>query len=592
MLARPASFAAFVAGCLALFSSPPETAAQGGGRWVRARTESFDLFTNAPDLEARQAATALERFRRVLGSLLPSPRSGPAAPVVVLAFRDEASFEPFIPRHDGEPRAADGFFQGGTGRSYIAVNLGTTRADRYDPLYHEWAHLALNQALPAQPAWVSEGLAEVYSAWQPAGAEAAFGLARPEHLEILARRGLLPLQALLRADYTSDLYHKPRQRDTFYAQAWALTHHLLLGRPDGPARLWAYLDGIARGLDGVESYGRAFAQDLDGAQARLAAYLAAGPAAARTSAPELDAAVALTLDAPTRAEIEYVLGDLLLNGSRAREARGHFARALEADPEFVPAREALAQVALRQARWEEARAHLRAALEQAPESPVALYQFAEAMVREASQRNEVLSDEDTAQAVRALERCVARAPHHAEAVHLLCRLKPAPVHQRIRLLEPAFLREPHRTELGITLAGLYTKANDMGRSTATLLRAREAARSDDMRFLTSHLLGRVSYVASVTAEAHGTLRSLRCLPGGALTFLVEAGGSTLSLHAPSAVAAMLYDAEGEPLQRDLVCGSHGETVTAWYRRAGGGEPTDADGTLLSLSFPALPSASP
>jgi hypothetical protein len=214
-----------------------------------------------------------------------------------------------------------------------------------------------------------------------------------------------------------------------------------------------------------------------------------------------------------------------------------------------------------------------------------LFEFAEAMVREAGHRSQVLTDEETEQAVAALEKCVGRAPYHADAVHLLARLKPAPLHRRIPLLQAAFLREPHRTELGITLAGLYAKANDMARSTATLLRAREAARDDDMRFLSSHLLGRVSYVASVTAEAQGTLRALQCLPGGGLTFLVEAGGATLRLHAPSPVAAMVYGADGEPLQRDLVCGDHAENVTAWYRRTGGGEPLGADGTLLSLSFP-------
>jgi tetratricopeptide (TPR) repeat protein len=573
---------ALVVAFAGLLGTRPSEAAEA---WLRARTEHFDLFTNTSEAEARQAATALDRFRRVLARLLPPGRARTSAPVVVMAFRDEDSFRPVIPRHDGEPRAADGFFQGGTGRSYIAVNLGTRRADRYDPLFHEWAHLALNQALPAQPAWVAEGLAEVYSAWQAVDGDVLVGLSRPEHLRTLAARGFMPLELLLRADYTSDSYHKPGQRDGFYAQAWAFAHHLLLGRPDGHARLQEYLDGIARGRDPVDSYRRAFGEDLTTARVRLQAYVAAGAAAARTAAPEMSPEVPLTLDAPARAEVEYVFGDLLLHGSRTRDARAHFERALDADPGFVPAREALVQVALRQARWAEARVHLRAALEKDPDSPVALYQFAETLVREASHRSEVLSDEDTAQAVRALEKCVARAPYHADAVHLLARLKPAPVHHRIPLLEAAFLREPHRTDIGITLASLYTKANDMGRSTATLLRAREAARDEDMRFLCSHLLGRVSYVASLTAEATGTLRALDCLPGGGLTFLVEADGATLRLHAPSPVAPMLYGADGEPLARDLLCGSHAENVTAWYKRPSGVEPPGADGTLLSLSFP-------
>ena len=568
-------------------------AAEAAETWIRARTDHFDLFTNTSAAEARQAASALEQFRRVLARLLPPARPGPAAPVVVLAFRDASSFEPVVPLHEGEPRGADGFFQGGTGRRYIAANLGTNRADRYDPLYHEWAHLALNESLPAQPAWVGEGLAEVYSAWRPLQDAAVVGLSRPEHLRTLASRGLIPLEALLRADYTSDLYNKPRQRDTFYAQAWAFAHQVVLGRPDGPARLQDYLVGLTRGLDPVESFRRAFAEDLGSAQARLVAYLAAGPPAA-TWIPETEpgAEITLTVDAPALAEVEYVTGDLLLHGGRVREARRHLARALTADPGFVPAQQALAQVALRQARWDEARAHLQAALAEDPDSPVALFQFAETLAREAAYRSEVLSDDDTARAVAALEKCVARAPYHADAVHLLAQLKPAPLHRRIPLLEAAFRREPHRTALGITLAGLYSKANDLARSTATLLRAREAARDEDMRFLCTHLLGRVTYVASVTAEARGTLRSLECLAGGGLTFLVETGHSMLRLHAPSPRAAMLYGPEGESLERDLVCGSHAEPVTAWYKRAGDAERAGADGTLLSLSFPELSLAAP
>jgi tetratricopeptide (TPR) repeat protein len=561
--------------------------------WYRARTDHFDLFTNTSPDEARAAAGALEGFRRVLERVLPPSRSVAPAPVAVLAFKDSGSFEPVVPlANGGEPRTADGFFQGGTGRTYIAVNLGTHRPDRYDALYHEWAHLALNEALPAQPAWVGEGLAEVYSAWRSEGDRVLVGLPRPEHLQTIASRGLMPLETLLRADYTSDLYNKERPRELFYAQAWAFAHHLLLGRTDGAVRLRAYLEGIARGLDPVEGYRAAFGEDLATAQARLQAYVA--PGAVRPAAAELhDAAVpaALTLDAPTRAETEYVLGDLLLHGGRARDARAHLARALEADPSFQPAREALAEVALRQARWDEARTHLRAALAADPESPVALYRFAESLVREASARSLVLSDQDEAEAVRALEKCVARAPYHADAVHLLSRLKPSPVHRRIPLLEAAFLREPHRTELGLTLAHLYTKVNDFGRSTATLLRAREAARDEAMRFLCSHLLGKAAYVASVTAETPGTLRALECLPGGALNFLIEGpGGGLLRLHAPSARAPFLYGAEGEAFERELVCGPHAEPVTAWYRPGEAGAP--GDGTLLSLTFPRTSSATP
>src|SRR6185369_8763284 len=101
------------------------------------------------------------------GNAVPAARSGADGPLVILAFTSEDAFRSCVPRHAGEPRAVDGFFQGGTARRLIAVNLRAERTDPYDALYHEYAHLALNRALPAQPAWVAEGLAELYSAWEP-----------------------------------------------------------------------------------------------------------------------------------------------------------------------------------------------------------------------------------------------------------------------------------------------------------------------------------------------------------------------------------------------------------------------------------------
>src|SRR6185503_12819141 len=97
---------------VALLLGTAAPSAVADSRWVRARTDHFDLLTNTTATEARQAAAALEQFRRVLERLLPPARPGLAgAPVVVLAFRDDATFDPFVPLHDGEPRAADGFFQ-------------------------------------------------------------------------------------------------------------------------------------------------------------------------------------------------------------------------------------------------------------------------------------------------------------------------------------------------------------------------------------------------------------------------------------------------------------------------------------------------
>ena len=568
----------------ALAASLVPGASPAAAEWARVRTAHFDLLSDGGAAAARPAAAALARFHRVLEGLLPAPPDEPAGPLVILAFTNEGSFRSYVPQHGGEPRSVDGFFQGGTARRFIGVNLRSQRPDPYDALYHEYAHVALNRVLPAQPAWVAEGLSEMYAAWEPAGADARIGLPRPDHLALLGRRGLLPIPDLLRADYTSDLYLRDDRSALFYAQSWLLAHYLVLGRAGGREALRDYLAAITQGAEAVAAFRTAFGEEPASLMPRLRAYLDA-PAlpVARVPVPadaDVDAA-ALTALLP--GELDGLLADLLLHQDRSREARGHLERSRAADPGSVAAREGLAAVALRQAKWDEARAQLRAALDGEPDSPRALYRYADMLVNEASRRGEVLSDADTDAAVAALEKAVRQMPHFADAAELLARLRPQPARGRIALLEPAFAREPQRTDIAITLSGLYVRVNEMKRAAMVLARARAAARDPAMRFLAGHLLGRIGFASSRTGEATGTLVRLECREGGALEFVVDTAGTPLTLRASGPRSVMLYGPEGEPLEKDLVCGPHHSAVTAFYVRGDGGEG-GAEGTLLSMTW--------
>jgi tetratricopeptide (TPR) repeat protein len=568
----------------ALAASLVPGASPAAAEWVRVRTPHFDLLSDGGAAAARPAAAALARFHRVLEGLLPAPPGMPDGPLVVLAFTSEGSFRSYVPQHGGEPRSVDGFFQGGTARRFIGVNLRSERPDPYDALYHEYAHLALNRVLPAQPAWVAEGLAEMYSAWEPAGADARVGRPRPDHLALLRRRGLLPIPDLLRADYSSDFYLREDRSALFYAESWLLAHYLVLGRAGGRESLQDYLAAIAQGGEAVAAFGNAFGEEPAPLTPRLRSYMDAPalpvalvpvPAAADVDAP--------ALTSPSPGEVDGLLGDLLLHQDRSREARRHLERSLAADPGSVAAREGLAAVALGQARWDEARAQLRAALDREPDSPLALYRYADSLVNEASRRGEVLSDADTDAAVAALEKAVRQMPHFADAAELLARLRPQPARGRIALLEPAFAREPQRTDIAITLSRLYVRVNEMRRAAMVLARARAAARDPDMRFLVGHLLGRIGFASSLTGEATGTLVRLDCREGGALDFVVDTAGTRLTLRASGPRSVMLYGPDGEPLERDLMCGPQHSPVSAVYLQADRTEGGPG-GTLLSLRW--------
>ena len=105
-----------------------------------------------------------------------------------------------------------------------------------------------------------------------------------------------------------------------------------------------------------------------------------------------------------------------------------------------------------------------------------------------------------------------------------------------------------------------------------------------MRFLAGHLLRRTGYASSLTREVTGTLVRLECQADGALDFLVEAADRRLLLRAAGPRAVLLYGPDGDPLERDLVCGPQHAPVSALYLRRDGAGPGGPEGTLLSLTW--------
>jgi tetratricopeptide (TPR) repeat protein len=541
--------------------------------WVRVRSTHFEVLSNASGERARATAARLEQFRRVMAAVLQRSPEAVEPPVVVLAFRDESSFAPFLPLYHGRPQEAAGFFQSGQDRDYIAVDLDAGGDDPYGTVYHEYAHVLLNRTLSAQPLWVAEGLAEVFSRWEASTGEVRVGQPARDHLQRLRREKPLPLARLLQIDSSSPLYNEGEQRGIFYAQSWALAHWALFGRPaPGAADLQAFLSGVAAGTEPGRAFASAFGAALPAAEQLVAAYLAGPLPVARFDAPGIDEEVVVTGDTPSPAEVEYRLGDLLLIGSRVNDARRHLQRAVVLSPGFAPAHEALGHAALRQGHWEEARREVRLALAADPEDAVALFRYADMIVRETAARSEVMSDEREAEAVAALERAVALAPQLADACELLARLRPEPSGERIAQVSAALARDPGRADLGLT--GLYVRRSDFTSARAALLRARLLARDDTHRFLTDHYLARLDRITAGTTEVKGTLVGLECAPGGALRFVVSGPAHPLRLEAPSASGVFLYGGDGRQVECTFTCGAQREPVRAWYRPAA----TACDGT--------------
>ena len=553
--------------------------------WVRVRSAHFEVLSDASPERARGVAVSLERFRRVMAAVLGRGPGSVDPPTVVVAFRDQDSFAPFRPVYRGRPQEVEGYFQAGSDRDYIAASLGSDPRDASETLFHEYAHVLLNRTLSAQPLWLAEGLAEVFSRWTAGDAETLVGRPAPDHLRRLQREKLLPLARLLQLDYTSPLYNEGEERGIFYAQSWALAHWALLGRgATGPADLQVFLSAVGAGVDPARAFASAFGASVDAAEGLLAAYVVAPLPIGRFEIEGLDGDITVESAAPPRAEVEFRLGDLLLHSGRLPEARRHLERAIASDPRFGPAHAALSHAAVRQGRWEEARREVALALAADPADAVALFRYAELLVRETSARGEVLSAEREAEAVATLERVLTLDPQLADACELLARLRPQPYDVRIAQVSAALARDPARADLGLTLASLYARKNDFAAARSTLLRTGALARDDVNRFLSEHLLSRLETFTAGTAEVKGTLLALDCRPRGVLRFVVAGAGAPLHLEAPSATGVFLYGRDGGQLERTFTCGAQGEPVTARYRPSPAPSPDGADGRLMSLTF--------
>jgi tetratricopeptide (TPR) repeat protein len=571
----PASAALALAAALA--AGPPDDSRGGASDdYTRVRSPHFEVLTDAGAPLARHAAERLEALRAAFAELLP-PRTTGERRIVAILLANRSRFERLAPRRYAQPRRLAGFFQSGFESDTIVARLALEPPGPYSALDHEYAHLALNRSLPAQPVWVAEGLAELLSDGALDGDRAVFGARRPE-LEAQARAGEASLANLMSARPDSPEYLGARGDGRLYGRSWALARFVVARH--GLAALRAYLDSLALGADPVAAFEERFGP-LPRAQAAL---FEASPS------PVLGAAVAAgppsasyAEDVPRAAEVEQRFGDLLLAGGELKRAQDHLDRALEADPDQTASRISLAELRLRNGDRDGARRELARVLQVAPDEPGALLRAARLRVLDARAAGTPLAPAEEDAIVAQLERALAREPGLYEAALLLADLRPRPYASRLRPLELLFDQDPARTEVALVIAALQAKQRNLAAAVSVLSRARDAAPEPAYRFLCEHQLAQLGDYAAATAEARGRLVDLQCRPDGSLSFLVAAGPQMLRLEAESTRSFFVYSVEREEAEAEVRCGPQDRAVLVRYSRS----PSNAQrvqGRVLWLEF--------
>ena len=230
--------------------------------WVRVETPNLIVY-GPGEKRTREISGEFERYREALNQIFPVPVST-AVPTIVVAFENEAAFNPYRPTFKGKPVKVGGFYTGTSVDDMIAFPQGD-RDHGLRIIFHEYTHLITSNASRGLPVWLGEGLADFYSTFEirPDGKQALLGRPVAEHIERLnATSRWLTLPELLTVSHDSPLYNEGERRSIFYAQSWATVHLLMTGEPNRSQALSQYVQLTTGGTAPLDAWKRAFG-DLD-----------------------------------------------------------------------------------------------------------------------------------------------------------------------------------------------------------------------------------------------------------------------------------------------------------------------------------------
>jgi tetratricopeptide (TPR) repeat protein len=302
----------------ALLAGLPSTSAPLPGRgdtWIRVRSEHLILIGNAGRRRTAKLAERLERFRDVLSRTSVNMTVKSTVPVVIYVFKNTKDFAPYR-----FGTAVAGYFVPAPEANYAALDASAGEQP-YPVLYHEFVHLWLDQNLPGVPLWLNEGLAEFYSTFRikagsALGSSGTIEIGHPvmEHAYWLQRDKNFSVTRLLTRDPSSLDYDESRRTGQFYAQAWVLTHYLMMGSDGNARRLNDYLDRVTRGAPPLETYLEVFQTDTLTVNRTIRTYIDRGRY--RYWTIPIDEKIAV--EKPQVSEISYAdalrsLADLLLH---------------------------------------------------------------------------------------------------------------------------------------------------------------------------------------------------------------------------------------------------------------------------------------
>ncbi|MBJ6763134.1 DUF1570 domain-containing protein [Myxococcaceae bacterium JPH2] len=237
-------------GCATSRALCPE---EGGRPWREVRSQHFRVQTNLDSKAAAKSAVEMEEFRRSL-LLAWGDQFDPPGTLDVILVSNLEELREFA--HD----QVGGFVAiTTTGLTMVMTGAGgylfaDTSGDKATQA-HELAHYLSAFALPRQPRWLAEGLAEYLETVtiKPSTRDVVLGRVDLRNVGYLRAHGWLSVEELWDWDKNTDLDAAEQRRH--YASAWLWVHYLINEHGD---RFADFENRLARGEEPRNAYSAAF----------------------------------------------------------------------------------------------------------------------------------------------------------------------------------------------------------------------------------------------------------------------------------------------------------------------------------------------
>jgi Flp pilus assembly protein TadD len=337
-------------------------------KWIKVSTTHFTMFTSNGE---RRAKDALLHFEQVRTFFQKATKIVPKDDEViqVVAFQSEKEYKPYRLN-----AGATAYYHRSQSQDFIV--MGDIEEEHYTVAVHEYTHLVVEHSGLNPPAWLNEGLAELYSTLERRGEKTLVGTPIAGRYQTLQTKSWVDLRTLFAVDSRSPYYNEPDKMEIFYAESWLLTHMLALSDSYRP-HFGEFLGAASSGLSSEDALRKVYGKDLKAINSDLHSYFgqttvkgALYPINLTKSDETVQVSTADDLD------LRLTLAQLLIGTERTEQAATSLAELSKEYKESPKVEEAMMDLSFRRSDLAAAQSHCLRAFELGSRNAQMLYNCA------------------------------------------------------------------------------------------------------------------------------------------------------------------------------------------------------------------------